>query len=225
MSLDRLEKILEYKFNDPKLLNLALTHRSMGMPHNERLEFLGDSILNFIITQELYTKYLKLQEGSLSRMRANLVRQETLGKIAKELQLGDFIILGSGEKKTGGHQRESILSDLLEAVIGAIYLDSDFTKVNNKVISWFKAYIRESENLNLAKQKDAKTRLQEYMQKKKLQLPIYEIVEIFGKDHEQEFLIKCIVDEKLSEPTTAKGSNRRLAEQQAAEKMLERLKK
>lgn len=215
-----LELELGYNFNNNELLKLALTHRSMGMPNNERLEFVGDSILNFIIAEELFNKYPKVTEGVLSRMRASLVKGETLAKIAKLKNLGDYIILGPGEKRTGGHQRASILADCVEALIGAIYQDSDLLTVKQCVLAWYQAELANIKDTNLNRNKDAKTKLQELMQKKSLELPIYDIVEILGDAHEQEFVVSCKVA-LLNEVVKAQADTRKKAEQKAAEIALE----
>lgn len=221
----KIQQELGYNFKNINLLILALTHRSKGSPNNERLEFIGDSILNFVIAKKMFDKYPMASEGVLSRMRASLVKGDTLAKIAKIKNIGEYIILGAGEKSTGGHQRGSILADCVEALIGAIYKDSDDIKVvQNCILDWYEKEFDFVEESNITKDKDAKTKLQEMMQKKSLELPIYDIVKITGDAHEQEFTISCTIS-LLKESIIATGSTRKKAEQQAAQKILEILKK
>lgn len=201
-------------------LRLAITHRSFSSDNNERLEFLGDSILNFVIARELFKRFPEAREGRLSRMRAQLVKGQTLAEIAREFQLGDYLIMGSGELKSGGFNRDSILSDTLEAVIGAIFIETNIESVSEKILNWF-----ESRLSNLSpesSQKDAKTLLQEYLQARNSSLPEYKIVNVEGKSHDQIFHVECSA-ELLSESVRGKGTNRRMAEQQAAESALEML--
>lgn len=218
-SQDALMRQLDYKFNSSELLQAALTHRSVRGQNNERLEFLGDSLLNFIIAEKLYHQHRAAKEGDLSRLRANLVKGETLAEIALELKLGDFLRLGPGELKSGGFSRKSILADAFEAIIGAIYLDSDFHTCRKKVLGWFESRIN---GINPALEKDPKTRLQEYLQSKHLPLPQYEILSIEGEAHAQVFHIECRVP-GLAFVTSSVGSTRRKAEQLAAEKYLQLL--
>lgn len=219
-SLDVLMRQLNYEFNNPSLLQAALTHRSLRGQNNERLEFLGDSLLNFIVAEQLYLQYQFAKEGDLSRLRASLVKGETLAEIAQEFKLGDFLRLGPGELKSGGFSRKSILADALEAIIGAIYLDSDFKTCREKVLGWFDTRVKE---ISLALEKDPKTRLQEYLQSKHLPLPQYEILSIEGEAHAQVFHIECRV-QGLAIVTSSIGPTRRKAEQLAAEKYLQLLK-
>jgi ribonuclease III len=217
--LQTLDKI-DYEFVDSEILRLALTHRSVGKNNNERLEFVGDSILGFIIAEELFTRFPSANEGDLSRLRAVLVQKSTLAEVARELDLGSGLILGSGELKSGGAKRDSILADALEAVIYAIYLDADLKVCRGKVLQWFGSRLTK---LNIKSSiKDAKTRLQEYLQAKKANLPLYEVYEVTGKDHQQVFSIHCTVS-LLPKLVLGQGGNRREAEQQAAENALERL--
>ncbi len=177
--LDRLERKIGYRFNDIALLKQALTHRSAATQHNERLEFLGDSILNFTIAEALYHQFPRCNEGELSRMRATLVREPTLAILARQFELGDYMSLGSGELKNGGFRRESILADCVEAIIGAMSLDQGLAVTTQVIRNWYQqllAEIKPGDN-----QKDAKTRLQEYLQGKHLPLPTYEVVNIQGK--------------------------------------------
>lgn len=219
-SLIRLQQRLGYEFNDDSLLNLALTHRSKGEHNNERLEFLGDSILNFVIAEELYQRFAKAKEGKLSRLRARIVKGDTLAEIAREKDFGDFLLLGSGELKSGGFRRDSILADSVEAIIGAIYLDAGFNVARERILAWFASRL---DNLTLSDPiKDPKTRLQEHQQANKLSLPVYQVLNTSGPSNEQEFTVQCTVPE-WQEPAIAKGTSRRGAEQNAAEQMLKNL--
>lgn len=209
----QLQTALQYVFTRPALLEQALTHRSHGSPNNERLEFLGDSVLNCSIAQALYAGFPELPEGSLSRLRANLVRQETLAEIASELHLGDRLRLGEGEMKSGGFRRPSILADALESIFGAIYLDGGFDAANAVIQSLFNPLIAQIDPK--ASGKDAKTELQELLQARRLPLPEYRIIQTVGNAHDQDFIVDCI----LSNPaisTRGNGKSRRAAEQEAA---------
>jgi len=217
---ESLEKHLGYTFKDAQLLHQALTHRSAGSRNNERLEFLGDAILGSVIAGELYRCYPRAREGKLSRLRSTLVRRESLAVIAHGLQLGDYLQLGAGERRSGGHARDSILSDALEAVFGAIYLDSDFATVRDCILSLFEARLQSVSEVTTLK--DSKTRLQEYLQAQHKPLPTYSVVRISGEAHDQSFSVACSVA-GLDEPSEGHGSSRRLAEQVAAENMLTRL--
>jgi len=211
-----------YAFKDPHLLILALTHRSVsGSQNNERLEFLGDSILNFLIAEALYEKFEHAKEGKLSRLRAKLVKEETLARLARKFELGDCLVLGSGELKSGGFRRDSILSDALEAIIGAIYHDGGMDICKNVVLVWFDSFL---ENISMDDhQKDPKTRLQELLQSKREALPVYQVESVEGEAHNQIFVVSCRV-EGLSTVAVGKGGSRRQAEQLAAEKILAELK-
>jgi len=218
--LIKLSQRIGYVFQDESLIQLALTHRSKGNTNNERLEFLGDSIVNFTIAEALYRKFPQAKEGKLSRLRADMVRGTTLAEIARDFDLGEFLLLGSGELKSGGYNRESILADVVEAIIGAIYLDTGMDSVQERILSWYKSRL---DNLSEdAVVKDAKTRLQEHLQKSQNRLPKYDVVEISGQAHDQKFKVSCRV-EKLPEVTMGIGSSRRFAEQSAAEKALKAL--
>ena len=199
---------------------MALTHCSAGGQNNERLEFLGDSILNHIIAEALYRRFPCASEGEMSRMRASLVKGDTLAEVAMELQLGDELQLGAGERKSGGHRRASILADALEAVVGAILLDGGVEQCRRCVLTWFAPRLQQ---LSLsAVDKDAKTRLQEYLQGRNNPLPEYDLLSVQGDDHEQQFHVAC----RLSKPllvAEGKGASRRKAEQNAATSALERL--
>jgi len=218
--LDDLCRKLDYRFSDEALLEQALTHRSVGKHNNERLEFLGDSILSFVISTDLYQRFPEIDEGRLSRIRASLVKGETLAKLAAELSLGDYLHLGSGELKSGGFRRASILADALESIFGAVYLDSDIATIERLILHLFENRLQQLDpGMAL---KDPKTRLQEYLQAQQQPLPIYEVVEVRGKSHNQHFIVSCRV-ETLPEAVLAEGSSRRKAEQQAAEEALRQL--
>lgn len=218
--LYNLEKKIGYIFNHQNLLKQALTHRSASSNHNERLEFLGDSILSYIISHELYQRFPNINEGDMSRMRATLVRENTLAEIAQEFHLGKYLNLGPGELKTGGFRRKSILSDTIEAVIGSIFLDSNMNTVEKLVLYWYKNRLN---NISPGdKQKDPKTRLQEYLQGQHLPLPSYLVIQVKGKSHDQKFTIHCQVS-GIKEPIIHTGPSRRKAEQGAAEEVLIKL--
>ncbi len=220
MTTDRqkLTSLLGYQFSDDSLLIKALSHRSVGRDNNERLEFLGDSLLNFFIGDALYRKFPSVREGDLSRLRATLVRGDTLAEIAREFDLGEYLILGEGELKSGGYRRASILADAIEALIGAIYSDSDIETCRNIVLRWFSSRLDEITIENT--DKDPKTRLQEYLQERKKTLPIYDVVETRGEAHAKEFVVACRLD-FVGEACFASGSSKRAAEKIAAEKMLD----
>jgi ribonuclease-3 len=218
--VEKLYKRINYQFNDAKHLELALTHRSAKGDHNERLEFLGDSILSVVIADALYNQFPKEQEGDLSRMRSTLVRGQTLAEIAIDFKLGEFLRLGPGELKSGGFRRESILADAVEAIIGAVYLDSDIESCRKVVLGWYHQRLWQIEPGN--NQKDPKTQLQEYLQGRKLPLPIYSVVSTKGQAHNQEFTLSCHV-EGFKE-LTAKGTSRRKAEQTVAALTLQKIK-
>jgi ribonuclease-3 len=215
-------KALGYHFVDMELLEQALTHRSANKKHNERLEFLGDAVLGLCVAQILYKKFPKQPEGKLTRMRSNLVKGDTLASIARELDLGSLIHLGSGEMKSGGHRRDSILADAVESLLGAIYLESGLEATMSTINQLFDTRIDKLDpNVQI---KDNKTQLQEYLQSRQHALPIYDVVNISGKDHAQIFEVKCSV-EALSLDTTASGRSRRIAEQKAAKSILEIINK
>ena len=217
--LASLMRTLDYQFDDQELLKLALTHRSRGPKNYERLEFLGDSILGFVVADWLYQNYSQLAEGKLSRMRSSLVRKETLAKVARKLDLSSHLILGEGELKSGGFNRDSILSDTVESIIGALYLDSGFASAKTFIYNNFSEYFDDISEASTFK--DAKSRLQEAMQKNALTLPAYTIIETKGEQHDQEFTVECVVNDiELKAIATAKS--RRIAEQEAALIVLER---
>ena len=215
--LPRLEKLLNYQFNKIKLLKEAVTHRSAGAGNNERLEFLGDSILNFVIAADLFIRYPDSSEGDLSRIRASLVNKEGLYLVSQDLKLGDYLILGSGELKSGGYRRNSILADTVEAIFGAAYMDSDFENCSALILRLYNEQLKNVPDADSLK--DPKTRLQELLQSRKFGLPEYDIIEIIGKAHNQQFTVNCKIN-KLDLITEGKASNRRKAEQQAADKII-----
>ncbi len=208
---------LGYPFKDLALLKLALSHRSVGAENNERLEFLGDSIVNFLMAEALYQQFPDAREGDLSRMRAELVKGKTLAAIAREFDIGDCLHLGPGEMKSGGHRRESILADAVEALIGAIYLEGGMEACREYVVPWFADRLASiSPTVSI---KDAKTQLQEWLQGRKRALPVYQLVATRGSDHAQQFEVHCQVD-KIAKPFVGVGSSRRGAEQEAAAQAL-----
>ncbi|MBN6063163.1 ribonuclease III [Aggregatibacter actinomycetemcomitans] len=218
--LERLQRQINYGFQNIELLKQALTHRSAGHQHNERLEFLGDAILNLTIGEALFHQFPKCNEGELSRMRATLVREPTLALLARDFKLGDYILLGQGEFKSGGFRRESILADCVEAIIGAISLDSNLTNATQIVRQWYQNLLKDIKPGD--NQKDAKTRLQEYLQGNRLPLPTYNIVNIQGEAHNQLFIVECSIQNN-DRTFIGKGSSRRKAEQAAAEQILQEL--
>ena len=216
----KLSQRIDYTFRDTSLIELALTHRSCGGKNNERLEFLGDSIVNLVIAEALFLKFPEAKEGKLSRLRARMVKGVTLAELARHYGLGDFLHLGTGEMKSGGHRRESILADTVEAIIGAIYLDSDMDTVKGKILQWYDSRLME---LSLDDPlKDPKTRLQEHLQGKQLPLPKYDVLSIEGSAHEQIFKIKCVVKD-IEKSIVGLGASRRIAEQEAAAQALKLL--
>jgi ribonuclease-3 len=217
----KLEKYLGYQFSKKELAELALTHRSAERVNNERLEFLGDAVLGFIIADELLRRYPEAPEGELSRMRAQLVNQQTLADVANVLCIGDLLLLGPGELKSGGRQRASILADALEAVLGAVYLDGGLAECGALVQTHFSGLFDVS-SISIERGKDPKTTLQELLQGRALALPHYEVVSIDGEAHKQTFVVSCQVV-LLAYKTQGIGSNRRLAEQQAAQYALQAL--
>ncbi|GAB1258170.1 ribonuclease III [Aurantivibrio plasticivorans] len=220
LSRERLLRSLSYQFGNPQLFIQALTHRSAAPQHNERLEFLGDSLLGVFIAEYLYTKFPKAKEGQLSRLRSQLVKGETLAEIAREFELGESIILGEGELKSGGHRRASILADCTEAIIGAIYLDSDFETCKRVVLPWFASRL---ESIVIDKvAKDPKSTLQELLQSKGQPLPEYEVINVDGKSHEQVFTVSCKI-QLLNQPKVVSASSRKQAEKLAAEAILQEL--
>jgi len=218
---DELSRKLGYQFIDKNLLKLALTHRSRAEENNERLEFLGDSIVNFVIAEALYKQFPHAQEGELSRWRASLVNRTTLGELGRGFELGRYIHLGPGELKSGGSERESTLSCTMEAVIGAIFLDAGFLVVRDCLLKWYEPLL--AAILNTKSLKDPKTTLQEYLQKEHMPLPVYTVEKIGGQAHQQLFTVNCTI-EGVKEKAVGQGSSRRRAEQAAAEAMLGMIK-
>lgn len=211
---------LGYSISDKNLVTLALTHRSHGPDNFERLEFLGDSVLGFTVSYFLYDRFPQLSEGGLTRLRADLVRKETLARLARKIDLGSYLHLGSGELKSGGHDRDSILADALEALIGAVFIDGGIDAVRKAI---YHIYDNLFEDVDpTAIQKDAKTQLQEYLQKRGLPIPVYTIDQVAGKAHAQTFQILVTVTE-LAQPVRGEGSSRRAAEQDAAARVLQEL--
>ncbi len=222
MNLYKFQTILNYRFKHLDLLEQALTHRSCSRnKNNERLEFLGDSVLNMVISQHIYQREPGADEGDLSRIRASLVNEEALARVARDLGLGDFIYLGGGELKSGGFRRASILSDTLEAIIGAIYLDSGFEQARDTILFLYRNYLRTLPDTDTLK--DAKTRLQEYLQSKQLDLPEYTVIKTTGKSHDQVFTVSCSVA-SLQLQYSGTGSSRKKAEQSAAKQTLDQLR-
>jgi ribonuclease-3 len=218
MELTALEERLGYRFNSPALLEQAVTHRSHGAVHNERLEFLGDAVLNCTIAQLLYQKYARLNEGDLSRLRANLVKQSSLAEIAERIALSDFLRLGEGEMKSGGFRRPSILADTMEAIFGAVLVDGGFEAGSGVIARLFEPVLKHVDPKTLGK--DSKTLLQEYLQGKRLPLPVYTVVETRGAAHNQEFEVECAIP-KLEVSVRGNGRSRRSAEQTAAKLALD----
>lgn len=222
-NLQPLELKIGFAFSDLKLLELALTHRSFCPVHNERLEYLGDSILGMIIAKKLYDKFPKSPEGDLTRMRSTLVREGTLAEIAREFNLGNYLKLGPGERKTGGSRRDSILADAVESIIGAMFIDTneDFHRVQGVVLKWFETRLKTitpGEN-----QKDPKSALQELMQSKRMALPKYVVDEISGSDNDQMFFVSVHI-ESIAKKFSGQGHSRRKAEQLAAQEALNFIK-
>jgi ribonuclease-3 len=218
VTLEALQDRLGYRFGSAALLRQALTHRSHGATHNERLEFLGDSVLNCAVASLLYERFGKLDEGDLSRVRANLVKQQTLFEVAQRLELSSCLLLGEGEQKSGGFRRPSILADTLEAVFGAIFLDGGFDAAQHAIRRLYEPVLRNVDPNTLGK--DAKTLLQEWLQSRKIPLPVYAVVATHGAAHNQLFEVECSVP-KLSIQVLGSGGSRRAAEQAAAKLALE----
>jgi len=214
IEIEGLQNRLAYEFNNVTHLTRALTHRSKGPGNNERLEFLGDSILGFVVAEWLYQRFPKVAEGKLSRMRSMIVRKATLAAVARELQLYDALILGEGELKSGGFNRDSILADAVEALIGAVYLDSGIEQARQVIMDQFAAALNDLRPDSVYK--DPKSRLQEYLQQHSLPVPVYEIVRVEGEPHRQTFRVACTI-KGCDKSFVAIGSSRRNAEQLAAE--------
>lgn len=221
-ALKALSLQLDYMFKNEALLAEALTHRSAASINNERLEFLGDGILNFIIAASLFERYPDINEGDLSRLRASLVNRDSLADIAKSLDLGQYIQLGSGELKSGGRRRDSILADAVEAILGAVYLDSGFDNCRALILRLYQEKLRNIPDIQ--ELKDPKTRLQELLQSRQYPLPVYSVLEVSGKAHNQLFKVECNIED-LGCITTAQGKSRRKAEQAAAKLAIEEVSK
>ena len=212
---------VDYRFRDPGLLEKALTHRSAGQGNYERLEFLGDSVLDLVVAEHLLELHPKAPEGDLSRMRSRLVRGESLKDMASRLDLGQYVRLGSGERKSGGRRRASILGDALEALLGAIYLDGGYERCKNVILQLIQPAVASLPDIE--ELKDAKTRLQEFLQARGRPLPLYALVHESGADHDKEFTVQCALEDS-DDVSSATGSSRRKAEQAAAEALLGLLK-
>lgn len=215
-----IERGIAYSFKNRDLLIQALTHRSFNALHNERLEFLGDSVLNCVIADALFGQFSSIREGDLSRLRANLVRQETLADIALTLDLGKYLRLGDGERKSGGFQRPSILADALEAVLGAVFLDGGFDAARQAILKLFQPFLANLDPVHTGK--DAKTTLQEYLQGQHFSLPQYRLHAARGEAHAQEFEVECSIPQ-LGITTLGRGASRRAAEQEAARQAFDKI--
>jgi len=218
MSLATLEARLDHRFGNAALLEQALTHRSHSARHNERLEFLGDSVLNFVVAAMLFERFPKLDEGDLSRLRANLVKQASLADIGQRLELSQYLRLGEGELKSGGFRRPSILADAVEAIFGAAFLDGGFDAARKVIVRQYQPVLASVDPKTLGK--DAKTLLQEFLQGRKLALPLYTVVATHGAAHSQQFEVECAIP-ALEIKVVAPGASRRAAEQSAAKLALE----
>lgn len=211
--VEKLERKIGYQFQNSEVLIQSVTHRSFASHNNERLEFLGDGVLNFVIAEALYLQFPEATEGQLSRLRALMVKQKTLASIAREMELSDFLIMGTGELKSGGFNRDSILSDAIEAIVAAVYREAGFESTRLLVLNWF---VERLASLSLEQTiKDAKSRLQEYLQGRQEALPSYEVVLIEGEAHVQTFTVQLSF-RLLLQPVTATGASKRIAEQTAA---------
>ncbi|MDP6728214.1 MAG: ribonuclease III [Gammaproteobacteria bacterium] len=218
--MKKFQKNIDYSFNNIDLLKQALTHRSVSKKNNERLEFLGDSVLGSIISRELYQRFPSIDEGQLSRLRSHMVRGQTLAKLAKQINLSEQLILGQGELKSGGFRRESIQADAFEAVLGAIFLDSDYLTVNKVILKLYKELLDEANPDD--SHKDFKTQLQEALQKRGSDLPQYDLIKTSGKDHNAVFYVRCsLTNENIKVEKSSKSIKR--AEQACAEVILEKL--
>jgi ribonuclease-3 len=220
LSPQQCERAIQCSFKDINWLRIALTHRSAGSENNERLEFVGDSVLNFVIGDALYEKFPKADEGTLSRLRAGLVNESTLAERARHLKLGDYLILGSGELKSGGYNRDSILSDALEAIIGSILKDQGFAAAKQWTLDLYADLLKATSADHVVK--DPKTRLQEFLQAKGFNVPSYQLLSSEGLSHEQVFHVECRVD-SCDLMSKGSGLSRKRAEQQAAENILDQL--
>ena len=222
MKLDALQKAIGHRFSRLELLQQAVTHRSFGSPHNEQLEFLGDSIVNCVTAIALFERFGELREGDMSRLRANLVRQEALHRLAEGLKLGEYLRLGEGEMKSGGHRRPSILADALEAIFAAVFLDAGFEAAKAVIDQLYASSIASLDPARALK--DPKTALQEWLQGRRMPLPKYSLADARGEAHQQEFEVECEIT-GLGLKTRGIGVSRRAAEQQSAQRALELLPK
>ncbi|MCK6392924.1 ribonuclease III [Zoogloea sp.] len=222
MKLEGLQRAIGHRFARPELLEQAVTHRSFGSPHNERLEFLGDSVLNCVTALALFGRFGELREGDLSRLRANLVRQEALHRLADGLNLGEYLRLGEGELKSGGHRRPSILADALEAIFAAVYIDAGFEAAKAVIDRLYESSLAALDPARALK--DPKTALQEWLQGRRMALPRYSLADTRGEAHQQEFEVECEIA-GLGLKTRGVGVSRRAAEQQSAQRALELLPK
>jgi ribonuclease-3 len=221
-SLEKLQIVIHYQFKDEQLLKNALTHRSYSKKNNnERLEFLGDSVLGMVIAEHLFQRLEQAPEGELSRLRASLVKEDALATVARDINLGDFLLLGSGELKSGGFRRASILSDAMEALFGAVYLDAGFEQCKKTILFLYDEYLVTLPSL--MDLKDPKTTLQEYLQSQKIELPEYSVIDTEGKSHEQTFTVSCEI-KTLDIKAKGKGSSRKKAEQMAASSALKQVR-
>ncbi len=219
MNAENFYALTGYQFKRQELLEQALTHRSLSRGNNnERLEFLGDSILNLVISNHIYHRFDDADEGDLSRIRASLVKEDTLARVAREIDLGDHVQLGGGELKSGGYRRASILSDTMEAIFGAVYLDGDYSKTEEVILNLYRDQLQTVDTGNSLK--DPKTRLQEYLQAGQMELPDYRIEKTTGKSHAQVFTVCCIVS-GIDLRVSGVGTSRKKAEQQAAQQALD----
>ncbi len=218
--ISKLEAQLGYTFKNNKLLEQALTHRSAAKDHYERLEFLGDSVLGMVVSRELYNRFKNATEGELTRLRSQVVKGETLARLSRGLGLGEYIVFGPGELKSGSRRRASILADVLESIIGAIYIDADLHTVEAVILRLFIEPLADSNPEKIIK--DPKTRLQEYLQARNIDLPEYQVTEVTGPAHKQHFTIECRIN-SLQLETQGEGGSRKVAEQDAAEKMYQRV--
>jgi len=221
-NITQLQRRLGYVFDDPTLLSLALSHRSFASANNERMEFLGDAILGLVVTDYLYQQFPDAREGELSRMRSHIVRGESLAEVAKQLELGTDILLGPGEMKSGGHRRDSILGDTVEALLGAVYLDKGIDAARDRIYDWFKSLFDSA--LEIKPLKDSKTTLQEWLQQRGKSLPDYKLVDTGGEAHSRLFTVSCKID-AVGQEMTAIATSRRRAEQMVAEQLLTELEK
>ncbi len=222
-TLQRLQSDIDYQFNDEQLLKTALTHRSYSKNvNNERLEFLGDSVLGLVISEHIYRRQQQASEGELSRLRASLVKEEALARVARDIHLGDYLLMGGGELKSGGYRRASILSDAMEAIFGAIYLDAGFEQSQKTILFLYDEYLVTLPSPGDLK--DPKTTLQEFLQSQQIDLPLYNVIKTEGQSHNQVFTVTCTI-ENLKINAEGRGTSRKKAEQMAASMALKQAQK